>query len=70
MPVENTRPTSGLARRELLAAAGVVGVGVGGGCRSRGASRPERTPPEPSEAPFDTVVVLMMENRSFDHMLG
>ena len=24
----------------------------------------------PSEAPFDTVVVLMMENRSFDHLLG
>jgi phospholipase C len=26
--------------------------------------------PEPAEAPFDTVVVLMMENRSFDHLLG
>ena len=26
--------------------------------------------PQPAEAPFDTVVVLMMENRSFDHMLG
>ena len=26
--------------------------------------------PQPTEAPFDTVVVLMMENRSFDHMLG
>src|SRR5436190_5201593 len=26
--------------------------------------------PDPSHAPFDTVVVLMMENRSFDHMLG
>ncbi len=25
---------------------------------------------EPSKAPFDTVVVLMMENRSFDHLLG
>jgi phospholipase C len=24
----------------------------------------------PGEAPFDTVVVLMMENRSFDHLLG
>ena len=28
------------------------------------------TLPSPTEAPFDTVVVLMMENRSFDHMLG
>src|SRR5215470_18037168 len=26
--------------------------------------------PPPADAPFDTVVVLMMENRSFDHMLG
>ena len=26
--------------------------------------------PRPQDAPFDTVVVLMMENRSFDHMLG
>jgi phospholipase C len=25
---------------------------------------------DPSTAPFDTVVVLMMENRSFDHLLG
>ena len=23
-----------------------------------------------SDAPFDTVVVVMMENRSFDHLLG
>jgi len=26
--------------------------------------------PAPRDAPFDTVVVLMMENRSFDHLLG
>ena len=26
--------------------------------------------PAPTDAPFDTVVVLMMENRSFDHVLG
>src|SRR5215475_15599076 len=26
--------------------------------------------PAPAEAPFDTVIVLMMENRSFDHVLG
>lgn len=26
--------------------------------------------PRPEDAPFDTVVVLMMENRSFDHLLG
>src|SRR5260221_13744514 len=26
--------------------------------------------PDPSTAPFDHVVVLMFENRSFDHLLG
>lgn len=26
--------------------------------------------PDPKDAPFDTVVVLIMENRSFDHFLG
>lgn len=26
--------------------------------------------PDPADAPFDTVVVLMLENRSFDHLLG
>ena len=26
--------------------------------------------PLPDDAPFDTVVILMMENRSFDHLLG
>ena len=25
---------------------------------------------KPHDAPFDSVVVLMMENRSFDHLLG
>jgi phospholipase C len=29
-----------------------------------------RVLPRPTDAPFDTVVVLMMENRSFDHLLG
>ena len=40
-----------------------------GACES--ASGPEGCAlPAPAEAPFDTVVVLMMENRSFDHVLG
>lgn len=26
--------------------------------------------PDPKDAPFDTIVVLMLENRSFDHLLG
>jgi len=77
---------SPLTRRELLvgaAAAGAVGaVGVAG-CSSdskhAGGGSPAATTTattlegglaDPSKAPFDTVVVLMMENRSFDHLLG
>jgi phospholipase C len=76
---------SPLTRRELLvgaAAAGAVGaVGVAG-CSSdskHAAGSPAATTTattlegglaDPSKAPFDTVVVLMMENRSFDHLLG
>jgi len=33
-------------------------------------STPPRALPAPADAPFDTVVVLMMENRTFDHLLG
>jgi phospholipase C len=52
--------TSHLTRSDLLTlAAGATVAGV----------RAEPLPP-PHEAPFDTVVVLMMENRSFDHVLG
>jgi len=32
--------------------------------------QPKGALPRPADAPFDTVVVLMMENRSFDHLLG
>ena len=37
---------------------------------SPGAQAAARLLPPPHDAPFDTVVVLMMENRSFDHVLG
>ena len=68
---------SPLTRRELLVGAAAVGaIGVAG-CASNGstaASAPSTTKaakfPEGPDAPFDTVVVLMMENRSFDHLLG
>ena len=72
---------SPLTRREFLAgAASVVVVAAAAACSSdsTSTSAPGTTPetgaggglPDPSEAPFDTVVVLMMENRSFDHLLG
>ena len=48
---------------------------IGLGSQSTSANSLESTQtgselPNPADAPFDTVVVLMMENRSFDHLLG
>src|SRR5947209_11256687 len=49
-------------RRRCPAAMGAAQVP-----RLRGPARPVG---QAGDAPFDTVVVLMMENRSFDHLLG
>ncbi|MDQ6854095.1 MAG: twin-arginine translocation signal domain-containing protein [Actinomycetota bacterium] len=72
-------------RREFLRAAGLVGGAamLGGPGLAACADAPTRAkvarlalPPDSvlahpaSECPIDTVVVLMMENRSFDHYLG
>ncbi|HLM16553.1 MAG TPA: alkaline phosphatase family protein [Acidimicrobiia bacterium] len=74
--------TSGVPRRDFLRAAGAMAGGVALGGRSAlGALAPRaRTPQtgprgrlldtQPSDCPIDTVVVVMMENRSFDHYLG
>src|SRR6185312_5601739 len=73
-----------LSRREFLGAVGgAAGLVALGACSSGGGSKkPTTSPPasatnkgvggitDPSKTPFDTVVVLMMENRSFDHLLG
>lgn len=72
-----------LAAAGAAGLAGVAGL-AGAGCGSTSdegskgtnpgtttGSTPGTFPlPDPASAPFDTVVVLMMENRSFDHMLG
>jgi len=63
------------SRRDFLAAASATALGVSGcGPTETCATGPDGKVtcalPEPLQAPFDTVVVLMMENRSFDHMLG
>src|ERR1700675_4103541 len=65
-----------LTRRELLIrGAGVAGVAgaatILGSPASRAATRiaPNTLPP-PSASGIDHVVVVMMENRSFDHYLG
>lgn len=69
--------TSKFTRRDFLnAAAGAATLGLGGclGSTSSCVTGPDGEVecglPQSTEAPFDTVVVLMMENRSFDHMLG
>jgi len=55
-------------RRSVLALAASLAAGRNA---SRGADPQSGSPlPAPAAAPFDTVVVLMMENRSFDHVLG
>jgi len=61
-----------ITRRDLLAlAAGTAVFGPGALPRRTDAvHRTAATLPDPAAAPFDTIVVLMMENRSFDHVLG
>jgi len=68
-------------RREFLRAAGAIGGAALlrelTGCDRGGSERAAGRPPDNSildhpvsECPIDTVVVVMMENRSFDHYLG
>jgi phospholipase C len=72
---------SPLTRREFIAGAAGTAVlaAAAAACSSDSKSTsagPATTEPmagglpDPGSAPFDTVVVLMMENRSFDHLLG
>jgi phospholipase C len=74
---------SNLGRREFLGLAGAAALGAfASSCSSSSSSRsaaPTSRPtttrpaaglPRPDDAPFDVVVVTMMENRSFDHFLG
>ena len=73
---------SHLSRRDFLASlagmGGLAGISAMGlaGCGSSETSGKSTTSTKPaqlpkgSDAPFDTVVVVMMENRSFDAMLG
>jgi phospholipase C len=61
--------TSNFTRRDFLTlATGAAMLDPMGGPAAAVAAT--KTLEHPSTAPFDTVVVLMMENRSFDHVLG
>ena len=60
----------GVSRRKFLESAA---IGAGAVALGRGALAKQFTPPalpEPRHSGIDHVVVVMMENRSFDHILG
>ena len=64
-----------LNRRQLLTTSALVGGGVALGGGSQGArlfapAAAATTLPDPADSGIDHVVVVMMENRSFDHFLG
>jgi phospholipase C len=72
------QPDAALRRREFLqraAMAGGVAAGLAGVLSpdvllAQSAERARGPVPDPRNLPIDTFVVLMMENRSFDHYLG
>ena len=77
--LESIAPDEYLRRREFLQraaltaglSAGLAGVLDADTLVAAAADRQRRTPlPSPRNLPIDTFVVLMMENRSFDHYLG
>lgn len=59
----------GLGRRDVLRAGAIVG-GAAASARLLGMQSAQAAEIDPSECPIENIVVLMMENRSFDHMLG
>ena len=67
---------AGAALAATLAACSGSSSGPRSGPRSDGAPTGSGRQPDaaglgnPAEAPFDHIVLLMMENRSFDHLLG
>src|SRR5690349_15423376 len=69
------RQHSAWSRREFLAGMAVVtGALAVGGCGDADGSSapdPESLPlPDPANSGIEHIVVVMMENRSFDHFLG
>ena len=63
-----------VSRRQFLSASAVAGAGLMLGdalpAHALGRLRRAALPMSGANAPFDHVVVVMMENRSFDHFLG
>ncbi|GAA4494513.1 phospholipase C [Actinoallomurus oryzae] len=60
-----------VSRRGFIAGtAGAVAAGVAAPRRARAAEATAAALPDPGESGIDHIVVVMMENRSFDHYLG
>src|SRR5205807_6442592 len=65
-----------ISRREFIRTAGAAGALVASGAWRYGAkgavgtAGAHRPPPAPEQSGIEHIVVVMMENRSFDHFLG
>lgn len=59
----------GIGRRDLLRAGAAIG-GSAAAAHMLGNRRAQAAVISPAECPIENIVVLLMENRSFDHMLG
>jgi len=70
--IEEQIAAAELSRREFLAGlAAATGALAIGGCGNASSSDPENDPlPNPADSGIEHVVVLMMENRSYDHFFG
>jgi phospholipase C len=71
-PENNERAASTISRRTVLQAGiGVVAAGAGAGLAARpAAAAGSALPGNPDTSGIDHIVVVMMENRSFDHFFG
>src|SRR3546814_2031656 len=70
--MDEHRKGRGISRRQFIsAAAAAAGSLALPGCSSSGSvATGADCLPDPEKAGFDHIVVVMMENRSFDHFLG
>jgi phospholipase C len=70
-PHDDSAPPTGTTRREVIRhAASLAGMATVGSVLPHRFTEAATTLPNPATSGIDHIVVLMMENRSFDHMLG
>ena len=70
-PHDESANTGGPTRRDVIrGAANLAGAAAVGAVLPQGFAQAASALPDPTTTGIDHIVVLMMENRSFDHMLG